>query len=176
MPVLGIGSAVAIIVARELGKNIAENAYKSVISALQISAVYNLLIAILYVGLPIVFIYPFTAKADPAQADQLYSLTVILLRFMAIYTVADSIAITLASALRGAGDTVFVMCSFILLGLLCIILPTYYAIQPGGGGIILAWALVTIYVFALSITFYIRFRQGKWKHMRIIERTPLPIE
>lgn len=173
MPVLGVGSAVGIIVARELGKNLAENAYKSVISALQIAVFYNMLIAILYVALPVIFIYPFTSKADMTQVDQLYRLMVILLRFMAVYVVADSITITLASALRAAGDTIFVMCSLLILGLFCIVIPTYYAIRPGGGGILLAWSLVTAYVFILSITFSLRFRQGKWKHMRIIEKAPL---
>lgn len=173
MPVLGIGSAVGIIVARELGRYAAESAYKSVISALQIAMAYNVLMTILYVGLPMIFIYPFTSRAEPSQANQLYRLSVILLRFMAVYIVADSITITLASALRAAGDTIFVMCTLIVLGLFCIVIPTYYAIRPGGGGIILAWSLVTIYVFILSITFYLRFRQGKWKHMRIIEQAPL---
>lgn len=173
MPVLGIGSAVSIIVARELGKNRPENAMKSTVSALQLGAMYNALVSILYIGTPVIFIYPFTSKADSATAHQLYHLTAVLLRFLAIYTVADSLSIIVASALRGAGDTVFVMCAFMVLGLGCMILPVYYAVQPGGGGLIWAWTLVTIYVFLLSITFLLRFRQGKWKKMRVIERASL---
>lgn len=41
MPVIGVGTAVAIIAARELGKNMADNAVKSAVSALHLSGVYN---------------------------------------------------------------------------------------------------------------------------------------
>lgn len=170
MPVTGIGSAVAIIVARELGKNNVENAIRSTISAIQIGAVYNAIIAILYVGVPVVFVYPFTYRADPSSAHELYKLSAILLRFLAAYTVADSISIVFASALRGAGDVVFVMFTFLILGLGCMAIPIYYAVQPGGGGLIWAWTYATIYIFLLLITFFLRFRQGRWKTMRVIEQ------
>ena len=169
MPTLGIGSAVGIIVARELGKNSPSNAATSVWSAIHMGISFNLLMAFVYIFAPILLVYPFTAKADPAQGTALFSTSVILLRYLSIYTIADAVSIIFSSALRGAGDTLYVMCVLIVIGISFMVVPTYYAVQPGGGGLIKAWLYVTIYVFILFTAFFLRFRQGKWKEMRVIE-------
>jgi len=46
------------------------------------------------------------------------------------------------------------------------------AVELIGAGIYTAWVLVTIYVCALGVAFMLRYRQGKWKRMRVIEAFP----
>jgi len=41
-------------------------------------------------------------------------------------------------------------------------------------GLMISWFLATIYVILLSLAFYLRFLNGKWKTMRVIERVPHP--
>jgi MATE family multidrug resistance protein len=36
-----------------------------------------------------------------------------------------------------------------------------------------AWAFATVYIIAMSICFFLRFRTGKWKQMRVIEPSPV---
>ena len=49
------------------------------------------------------------------------------------------------------------------------IVPIYVAVEIIGAGIYTAWILATFYVCALGIAFMLRYRQGKWKKMRVIE-------
>jgi MATE family multidrug resistance protein len=51
-----------------------------------------------------------------------------------------------------------------------LILPTYLAIEGFGGGILAGWTIATVYVSLLGVAFYLRFRAGQWKGMRVIER------
>jgi MATE family multidrug resistance protein len=39
-------------------------------------------------------------------------------------------------------------------------------------GLYWAWTFVSAYVIALGFAFMLRFRAGKWKSMRVIERAP----
>ncbi|MBP1742473.1 MAG: hypothetical protein H6Q48_4766 [Deltaproteobacteria bacterium] len=49
------------------------------------------------------------------------------------------------------------------------IIPVYVAVEVAGAGIYAAWTLATVYVWALGMAFMLRYRQGKWKRMRVIE-------
>ncbi|HOK81096.1 MAG TPA: MATE family efflux transporter, partial [bacterium] len=74
-----------------------------------------------------------------------------------------------SSALRGAGDTRFIMTSVGLFSLFILIIPSWVFIVLLHKGIYIAWTIATIYVIALALLFFIRFQKGKWKTMRVIE-------
>jgi MATE family multidrug resistance protein len=97
-----------------------------------------------------------------------------LLRFVAVYSIFDAMNIIFCSAIKGAGDTRFVMLITVILSLTVLIVPTYLAIVVFEYGLMISWFLATIYVILLSLAFYLRFLNGKWKTMRVIERTPQP--
>jgi MATE family multidrug resistance protein len=42
-----------------------------------------------------------------------------------------------------------------------------------GAGLYAAWSFATAYVIALGCIFFLRFRQGRWKSMRVIEHNPV---
>jgi MATE family multidrug resistance protein len=73
-------------------------------------------------------------------------------------------------ALKGAGDTRFIMWSITLVSLFAMILPIYVGIQYFGRGIYFAWICLTLYVFLLFVISYGRYAHGKWKQMRVIEK------
>ena len=53
------------------------------------------------------------------------------------------------------------------------ITPMYVAVEVLRAGLYTIWALATFYICALGIAFMMRYRQGKWKSMRIIEFQPI---
>jgi multidrug resistance protein, MATE family len=55
------------------------------------------------------------------------------------------------------------------------IVPVYIALEVMGRGLYTAWTLATVYVCALGVAFMLRYRQGKWKKMRVIEAPEAPI-
>jgi len=99
----------------------------------------------------------------------------VLLRFVAVYSLFDSMSLVFSFALRGAGDTRFVTIMALVLAWPLMVLPTW-ATWYYGWGLYWAWAFASAYIIALGITFLLRFRTGKWKSMRVIEQAPPPEE
>jgi MATE family multidrug resistance protein len=97
------------------------------------------------------------------------TLGVILLRFVALFSFFDALNLVFSGAIKGAGDTRFIMWTIAALCLGVMILPTYIAIEVLDAGIYTAWSLATFYVCCLGMAFMLRYRQGKWRRMRVIE-------
>ena len=100
---------------------------------------------------------------------EIMNLGVILLRFVAVFCFFDALNLIFSAAIKGAGDTRFIMWTIGALSLGVMIVPVYVAVEILGAGIYAAWTLATFYVCALGIAFMLRYRQGKWKKMRVIE-------
>jgi MATE family multidrug resistance protein len=81
-------------------------------------------------------------------------------------------SIIFASALKGAGDTRFVMYVIVAVSLFVLVIPSYIGIVYLGYGLYLGWTFAALYVSLLGVSFYLRFLGGKWKGMRVIEEHP----
>ncbi len=171
MPMIGCGNGVSVLVGQFLGKGRADLAEKSSYSGLHVTFIYMVLISIAYVLIPGIFIAPFAAKADPAVFPEIADLSIILLRFVAVYSIFDTLSIIFSSALKGAGDTKFVMYMTVTIGWVIMVIPTYLSIYVFKLGIMTCWLFATLCVITLGIGFLLRFLNGKWKTMLVIERT-----
>lgn len=175
MPMIGMGIAISVLVGQRLGENRPELAERSTYSAFHLTFLYMTTIALFYVVWPDLFMKPFAAQSDPTRFAPIRVLTVVLLRFVALYSVFDTMNIIFASAIKGAGDTRFVMFMIVVLSISVLILPGYAAVVYLSMGIYAGWAFVTAYVIALGVVFFFRFLNGKWKSMRVIEERAVPV-
>ncbi len=177
MPMIGFNVAVSVLVGRALGENKPALAQRSTWSASTITLFYMTTIAAGYWFFPGVFMYPFAVQADPAEFGAIKGTVETLLCFVAIYSVFDTGTLIFSAALKGAGDTRFVMVASVSLNWLIMVVPTYIAVtlQKSMAGFYLAWTALTVYVIVLAVLFLIRFLQGKWKNMRVIEAAPTPL-
>ena len=169
MPMIGLGITVSILVGQSLGANEAGQAKVATFSAFQISFTYMAILAMLYLLIPNIFIYPFSAKADPIEFESIKSTALVSLRFIALWSIFDSLAIIFSSALKGVGDTAFIMLSICLTGPIILIAPTFLIIEIFHLGLNAAWISGVAYVLCLGIVYYLRFKAGKWESMRVIE-------
>jgi MATE family multidrug resistance protein len=94
-----------------------------------------------------------------------------LLVYVAVYSLADAVNLTFAFALRGAGDTKFVTAVTFVLAWPVMVIPTYLVVK-NGGSVYWSWGFATAHIVAMSVCFWLRFRTGKWKSMRVIEAAP----
>jgi MATE family, multidrug efflux pump len=93
-----------------------------------------------------------------------------------MYTIFDSINVIFSAAVKGAGDTRFVMYMTVSLAWLVMVVPTYLAVYVLDWGVYSAWWFLSAFMIILSAVFYLRFKGGKWESMRVIEMPPpLPI-
>lgn len=169
VPMLGVGIAVSTLVGQYLGDDNPGPAERSTYSALYLSLLYMMVMGACYWFLPDLFMRPFESGADADAFEPVRDLAIVLLRFVAIYCVMDAAYIVFSAAIKGAGDTKFVMWVTGVASLVVMIIPTYLAVVTLDLGIYIAWICVTAYIALLSVIFLFRFRGGKWKTMRVIE-------
>ena len=106
-----------------------------------------------------------------AEESAILPLAVRLLRLAALYTLADATQIVYAGALRGAGDTTWVMivsgalhwvmaaASFLLIRVL--------VLTP-----IAVWLFFIGFIMSLGVSMFIRHRRGAWQRIRLVENAP----
>jgi len=170
MPMIGCGIAISVLVGQYLGGDKPDRAQSVVYSGFHLTLVYMLSIASAYVLVPDVFVAPFALRADPGGFSEIYGYSIVLLRFVAVYSVFDTMNIIFCSAIKGAGDTRYVMLITVILSVFLFIIPVYLAVVVFELGLMVAWVFATAYITLLGVVFYLRFLGGKWKTMRVIER------
>jgi multidrug resistance protein, MATE family len=175
MPIIGLGITVSVLVGQYLGMNDPVRAEYSVYSGLHMAVAYMGTISLVYLLAPDIFIFLYAAGADRESFRNAAELVRILLRFVALYCVFDAMNIIFASAIKGAGDTRFVMHAIILLSGLGLVIPAWLVLFAFDLGLYAGWTVLTIYVMLLGTVFMVRFLGGKWKQMRVIEESPVTL-
>ncbi|MDA0747519.1 MAG: MATE family efflux transporter [bacterium] len=174
VPMLGMGLAVSTLVGQYLGRDRADLAERSTWSAFHIVLVYMGVMALGYVGFPKLFLMPYASGADPETFAQVWGLSTVLLRFVAFYILFDAMYIVFSAAVKGAGDTRFVMVASLLMSWSLMVIPTYVGVLVLGKGLYAAWMSLSVYILVAGTCFMLRFRGGKWKKMRVIEAAEVP--
>jgi len=173
MPMLGLGVGVSSLVGRYLGAQRPELAERSTWTAFWISLAYMSLCGAFYLFLPNLLLAPYAAGSDPTAFSPVGSLSAVLLRFVAIYSVFDMMNVIFAAGLKGAGDTKYPLGATVVLAWCAMLVPAYIACIRLGGGVYIAWTAASAYVVLLGILMLRRFRAGRWKGLLVIER-PAP--
>jgi MATE family multidrug resistance protein len=173
LPMMGLGQAVCILVGQRLGGDRPDLAERSTYTGMKWVAGYGSLVAAAYLTLPRVMLAVFEGGRDPEEFAALAAIVPGLLMCVACFSLADSVNLTFAFALRGAGDTRFVTLVMFFLAWPIMVIPTYEVVRRGGS-VYWAWWFATAYIFAMAVCFTWRFRSGKWKAMRVIE-APLEV-
>ncbi len=168
MPLLGLGMGVSSLVARYLGAERPEVAERCVHSALVLGSSYMLTCGFIYVLVPRVLLAPF-AMGGTHNFAQIEDTAVVLLRFVAFYSIFDMFNVLCAAGLKGAGDTRFPLLVTFVLSWTLLLGPAYVACVVFGHGLYVAWLAATAYVLGLGVSMYLRFRRGAWKRLRVVE-------
>ncbi len=170
LPMVGFHIGNATLVGQSIGRGRPEEGVYATTSALHITLAYMLLVATAFVLAPEPLLSLFkTRNQDSEQFRNIVELGVVLLRFVAAFCFFDALNLIFSAAIKGAGDTRFIMWTIAALSLGVMMIPVYFAVEVMDAGIYTVWVLATFYVCALGIAFMLRYRQGKWKKMRVIE-------
>src|SRR5262249_26343783 len=129
---------------------------------------YMCMVAATYVTMPYLLVSLFESRSNPADFAAVAEIVPNLLICVAIYSLADAVNLTFAFALRGAGDTRFVSLLTFCLAWPIMVLPTLVVVLTGAS-IYWAWGFASAHIAAMAVCFWLRFRTGKWKTMRVIE-------
>ena len=175
MPLWGLGLAVGVLVGQHLGENRDDLAARATWTSYILALAYMGVLSTLFVLAPSLFLDLFFARNSAPAADQaaVYAMAVVLLRFVAAYCLFDAIGMVFVSAIKGAGDTRFVLkVSVVMASLLASL--SWLTIEVWKLGIYACWTVVTCWICTMGTVFLLRFLQGSWRSMRVIEQQHHP--
>ncbi len=168
VPMFGMATAVVTLVGHRVGEGHPALAIKTVWNAFYLSGGYMIAFAVIYLSLPDLILSPFIHESEAAAFKEVRPIVTDLLKYVALYTFFDAMAIVFGSAVRGAGDTLFSLVFSVACGWFLMVIPAYLAVQYGFG-LHGCWLAVTVTVLVMGIGFLIRFQLGYWKTMKVIE-------
>lgn len=179
LPAIGLSIAVSVLVGRSQGQGRPDLARRAAGNALFLAVVWMAGVGLAFLLAPGPLLDLFhSAARDQAAGDAappfaaIRETGVVLLRYVALYSLADAVAIVYFGALKGAGDTRFVMLVMLAASLGVLILPAWWVVERGVAGIHGPWLCLSAYVCFLASCFGLRFRRGAWEKRRLIEAAP----
>lgn len=167
MPMIGMGMAVSVLVGQYLGRNQPDYAERVGWLALKVGMCY-----VAVVGLSFLIFPSFYTRVvvGSVPSGELLTTVRILLVMLAIWGIADASAIIISGALKGAGDTHFVMYfqstvawGFLVLGQLALV----FVFKRG---VYASWMWTLFYIIILGAGFILRFRSSRWKSIDLLDR------
>ena len=165
IPMLGLGIATTAVVGQYIGAGDPEGARRTALLALRVGWIYSGAMMLLFfvAARPLVAVF----ASGFADTGEVSSLARTMLRLVGLYVVADSTQLVFAGALRGSGDTNWVMRASAIIhwifASLVIVLIRVVGVEP-----LVVWAVFIGFVLSLSVTMFLRFRSGKWQAYRVI--------
>lgn len=173
MPLMGAGIAVSTMVGQRLGQNRPQAAAYATWSALHLAQLYMCIMASAYLFVPELFLFPYGVGASGEDFEAAKEMALQLLNIVAIYCVFDGIYMIFTSALKGAGDTRFILLAGLICSWFIMLIPAFIAHTFFGASLYVLWGFICAYIMVGSLVFWWRFKQGKWMSMRVIESESL---
>lgn len=171
LPMIGFSVAVSAMVGQAIGRGQPEDGAMATRSTLRLTLCWMGLVVLCFMLLPKQIVGLFLVQGQaPAEGRAILELGTVFLRWVAVYSLLDGITIIYTGALKGAGDTDYVMKAIAVASLLVMVIPVYVLVEVVGAGARLVWPVLTIYVWTLGLLVWLRYRGGKWRGMRVIEK------
>ena len=167
VPIIGLGVAISTLVGQNLTRGHVALAARATWTGVLLALTYNAAFAALYLLVPDWIMLGHAAGISAERFSEIRELTITLLRFAAAFCLFDAMQVVFVGAIRGAGDTWFVLLNTFACS--CLALTIGYLGAESFDGLYWWWTVTTGWVLALGITNLARFLQGRWRTMRVIE-------
>ncbi len=174
VPLIGIEIGVTSLVGRYMGARHPEKAHRSVISGLKLGMIYSAFVFIFFAGFPGMLVNVFRPSAASVVFSAAVPMAVFMVRLSSVYVLVETMLCVFIGALRGAGDTFWAMrmsviLHWLMVAVLVLILRILH-LPPEIG-----WAAMVFFFLVFSAVVFMRYREGKWRDIRIVE-LPVPPE
>jgi multidrug resistance protein, MATE family len=169
MPLLGMSQATSIITGLYIGKNRKDISEKQAYLSLKVSLLYILIISMIFVIFPEPFFNFFSPEADAENFREIIDIGRAVLLCAAAYNFFDALYFISIGALRGAGDTQFPMRIIIIFSWTLLVPGMLLCVFVFKVSVVGAWAYIAAYVALMGTIIFMRFRNGKWKNINMID-------
>lgn len=166
-PLLGIGMGAGILVGNYQGAGDSASAnragWTSICIGWSFMGTALLLVALFF--RPVVML--FLSENTALDTEQFVALCRVLVTIMATWCMSDAANVIAGGALKGAGDTRFVMLAGILSGF-GLWMPMVLAVAHFCPSVVNLWLTLPLYVFVLAVVLVTRWSRGKWKSIQLV--------
>ncbi len=166
MPAFGSGAAGSILVAQLIGRGARDSVWPQVRLTLLVAGGWQGAIGAVYVLFPRRLLAGFVTPTDSAA---MLEIGVVMLVLAGIWQLFDATAMTLAEALRAAGDTTWSATARLLLAWLVFVPSALVAVRVFDAGAIGAMVCLAGYLALVAVALAFRFRSGAWRSIELIE-------
>ncbi len=169
-PMEGIGLGASTLVAQSQGRGDAASArkcaWRMVIMGAVLAFVFSVLSIIFY--RPILSI--FASAVAPADVEEFMNIGFTLFLIMAAWQVFDGTDIVLSGALKGAGDTKFVMTLLFVVAYVLWLPLVFITARYISNTIPALWSTMIMYVVITSTASAIRWHRGSWEKISVLKK------
>ena len=166
-PMMGFALGAQTLVGQARGRGDDAEAVRALRRTLLLGLGFTLVacLAVLAFRRPVLALYASPDLADPAAFQ---SLGTTLLLLMSAWMLFDAADIILSGALKGAGDTKFVM-GWMLLNAFFLWLPLVFLVRWLHNTMPALWGTMIAYVVVISIGSAVRWRRGRWRQIQVVD-------
>ncbi len=164
-PLMGLTIAGQILMAQYRGANKTELGVKALYNVFKLSLIYEAVLFFCFFTFPDIILGAFIGT-QTAQTQAIYASAIVLLPFLFIFTLGDTVYLAFGDGLRGAGDTKYQM-KLMIICASCLMIGSYLIVEIFNGNIIDLWTWMCIYGVGTGIWMMIRFWSGKWRKIDI---------
>lgn len=168
-PIIGLSQAVAILVGNAQGAKETSASARITFKGILLAEVWMITASIIFITLPVQLYSVFNNGAGMSQAffDEMSATGVVLLRFVALYSLFDAFNIMILGTLQAAGDTRW---TFVVAAVMnAVFLASLWICDSFHATLIVEWIICTAFVITTAIVWIGRFRSGRWKTVEVIE-------
>ena len=164
-PMEGFALGAATIVGQAQGRGDSAAAHLGAMRTLALGVGFVAVLSLLAVALcrPILSLF----ATDPAVQAEFYSLGFKLFVLMAAWQVFDAADVIISGALKGAGDTRFVM-AWMLFNAFFWWLPLVWLVSRLHNTMPALWSTMVAYVAVMCVGSLVRWRRGAWRRIRLV--------
>ena len=168
VPLMGLEVASTSLVGRYVGAKDGAAASRSTYSGLKLGWGYSLLMGIFFIFLPGILTDIFKPDVAEASAEAIAifesarPMSIFMLRIATFYIFVEVLLVIYAGALRGAGDTLWVMFACAIMNW-CVAGALYLVAYVFGLPAHLAWIAVVAVYSTAPVLFWLRWKNGKWR-------------
>jgi multidrug resistance protein, MATE family len=170
MPAFGVASAGAILVGQAIGAGRKDDVPALVGLAFRVCAAWQALVGAVYLAVPGLVFAPFVT--DPVTGPALLAAGRRMLMLSTAWQLFDAAAAVLAESLRAAGDTAFTLAARLVIAWAIFVPGAWVSVRVLGGGDLVAVGWIVLYLAALALVLWLRFRGGAWRRLTLVEPVP----
>ena len=166
IPLVGVSIAASVLTGKHLIETGADRASRYARASVVVGLGYAVIWVVAYLLFPGQLVQLYALEATDAISIEAISVAEDLLVFVSLFLLLDTVQLILGGALRGAGDTWFVLLVGLFASVTAIAVGLFY--EPTERALQWWWGIIFVWLGLLAISMAARFWQGGWKRMRMV--------